>query len=145
MHNKLMTSAWRVRFLRRANCSLRQFLDNEGYNRVGRRIQHSQLPYDSIHQLILTPTHHFTEIVNEHLRLLHVGPQLLTASLRQQFWIPRMKQVICPVLHHCLPCFKLKAAAAAAADWSLTFGKSNSGTPIFKCWDRLCGSIWDKE
>jgi len=93
---------------------LHPFLDKEGYLRVGGRLQHSHLPYDSKHQLILPPVHHITEliIINEHLRLLHTGPQLLSASLRQQYWIPRMKQVIRPVLHRCLPCFKLKAAAS---------------------------------
>jgi len=50
--------------------------------------------------------------MNEHLRLLHAGPQLLSASLRKQDWIPRMTQVICPVLQRCLSCFKLKAAAS---------------------------------
>jgi len=93
---------------------LQPFLDKEGYLRVGGRLQHSHLPYDSKHQLILPPVHHITEliIINEHLRLLHAGPQLLSASLRQQYWIPRMKQVIHPVLHRCLPCFKLQAAAS---------------------------------
>ena len=43
---------------------------------------------------------------------LLAGPQLLSASLRQQYWILRMKQVIRSVLHCCLPCFKLKAAAS---------------------------------
>jgi len=90
------------------------FLDKEGYLQVGGRLQHSHLPYDSKHQLILPPAHHITELIvmNEHLRLLHAGPQLLSASLREQYWIPRMKQVIHPVLHCCLPCFKLKAAAS---------------------------------
>jgi hypothetical protein len=93
---------------------LHPFLDKEGYLRVGGRLQHSHLPYDSKHQLILPPAHHITELIimNEHLRLLHAGPQILSASLRQQYWIPRMKQVICPVLHRCLPCFKLKAASS---------------------------------
>jgi hypothetical protein len=50
--------------------------------------------------------------MNEHLRLLHAGPQLLIASLRQQYWIPGIKQVIHPILHQCLPCFKLKAEAS---------------------------------
>ena len=50
--------------------------------------------------------------MSENLRLLHAGRQLLNASLRQQYWVPRIKQVIHPVLHHCLPCFKLKAAAS---------------------------------
>jgi len=66
---------------------LHPFLDKEGYLRVGGRWQHSHLPYDSKHQLILPPVHHITELIimNEHLRLLHAGPQLLSASLRQQY------------------------------------------------------------
>jgi hypothetical protein len=49
--------------------------------------------------------------MNEHLSLVHAGPQLLGASLKEQYWIPRIKQVIRPVLHRCLPFFKLKTAA----------------------------------
>jgi hypothetical protein len=118
---------------------LNPFLDKEGYLRVGGSLQHSHLLYDSKHQLILPPAHHITELIimNEHLRLLHAGPQPLSASLGQQYWIPKMKQVIRPVLHRCLPCFKLRAAA----DGSVTYGKSNSGTLIFKCGDRLCWSV----
>jgi hypothetical protein len=65
---------------------LHPFLDREGYPRVGGRLQHSHLPYDSKYQLILPPAHHLTELIimNEHWKLLHAGPQLLSASLRQQ-------------------------------------------------------------
>jgi len=54
---------------------LHPFFDNESYLRVSGRLQHSHLPYDSKHQLILSPAHHLTELIimNEHLRLLHVG------------------------------------------------------------------------
>jgi hypothetical protein len=115
MLKKSVTSARRVRFRRRADLQpLHPLLDKEAYLRVGGRLQHSRIPYDSKHQLTLPPAHHFTEmiIMNEHLRLLHAGPQLLSASLRQQYWIPRMKQVIRPVLHRCLQYFKLKAAVS---------------------------------
>ena len=36
----------------------------------------------------------------------------MSASLRQQHWIPGMKQVIPPVLHRYSQCFKLKAATS---------------------------------
>jgi len=93
--------------------TLHPLLDKEGYLRVGGRLQHSHLPYDSKHQLILPPEHNITELIvtNEHLRLLHTGPELMTASLRQQYWVLRMKQVIRPVLQRCLPYLKLNAAA----------------------------------
>jgi len=87
MLKKSVASARKVRFCRRVNLqSLHPFLDKEGYLRVDRRLQHSHLPYDSKHQLILPSAHHFTELVimNGHLRLLHAGPQLWSASLRQQ-------------------------------------------------------------
>jgi hypothetical protein len=93
----MLNKARRVRFRRRANLQLlHSFLDKEGYLRVDGRLQHSHFPYHSKHQLILPPAHHFTELIimNEHLRLLHVVPQLLSASLRQQYWIPRMKQFV---------------------------------------------------
>ena len=55
---------------------LHPFLDKEGCLRVGGRLQHSHLPYDSRHHLILPPAHHLTGLIimNEHLRLMHAGP-----------------------------------------------------------------------
>ena len=107
-------------------------------------LQHSHLPYDSKHQLILPPVHHITELIimNEHLRLLHAGPQLLSASLRQQYWILRMKQVIRPVLQRCLPCFKLKAAALQQLMGQLTLATVTVSRPFVNAGIRiLCGSI----
>ena len=123
---------------------LHPFLDKESYLRVCGRLQHSHLPYDSKHQLILPSAHHVTELIimNEHLRLLHAGPQLLSASLRQQYWILRMKQVIRPVLQRCLPCFKLKAAALQQLMGQLTLATVTVSRPFVNAGIRiLCGSI----
>ena len=62
----------------------------------------------------MPPTHHRTELitVNEHFRFLHAGPQLMSAYLRQHYWVPGINQVIRSVLHCFLSCFKLKAAAS---------------------------------
>ncbi|XP_075213757.1 uncharacterized protein LOC142319964 [Lycorma delicatula] len=48
----------------------------------------------------------------EHLRLLHAAPQLLLASLRLKFWIPRARKVIRSVIHNCVTCFRFKASSA---------------------------------
>jgi len=70
--------------------TLHPFIDKEGLLRVGGRLQQSLLPYQAMHQMILPPNHHFTNLVvsAEHIRLHHAGPQLLTASLRERYWIP---------------------------------------------------------
>jgi hypothetical protein len=61
------------------------FIEQEGILRVGGRLQQSTLPYQAMHQMIFSASHHFTKLIvsAEHIRLLHAGPQLLTASLRE--------------------------------------------------------------
>jgi hypothetical protein len=95
-------------------CSLYPFLDKHGLLRVGGRLTNSSLPYENYHQVILPSRHHLRELIirAKHQRLLHAGPQYLLASLRQKYWIPRVRQVIRSVLHRCLPCFKQRAAAS---------------------------------
>jgi hypothetical protein len=48
----------------------------------------------------------------EHIRLHHAGSQLLTASLRERYWIPRIRNVVKTVIHHCLPCYRFKVHAS---------------------------------
>jgi hypothetical protein len=76
--------------------TLRPFVDQEGLLRVGGRLQQSSLPYQAIHQMILPASHHFTKLIvsAEHIRLHHAGPQLLTASLRERYWIPKVRNLV---------------------------------------------------
>jgi hypothetical protein len=77
------------------------FIDQEGILRVGGRLQQSTLPYQAMHQMILPASHHFTKLLvsAEHIRLLHAGPQLLTASLREKYWVPRLRNLMRTVTH----------------------------------------------
>lgn len=98
-------------------------------------MEDSHLPYDSEYQLILSPTH-ITEpiVMNEHLRLLHASPKLLTASLRQQYWMTSHS----PHASLLLPINLIKGTSTAI-ERSTTFGASESGTPVFEYWKSLCG------
>ena len=93
--------------------TLHSFIDQEGLLSVGRRLQQSTLPYPAMNQMILPPNHHFTKLVvsAEHIRLRHAGPQLLTASLREKHWIPRIRNLVNSIIHQCLTCYKFKAQA----------------------------------
>ena len=94
--------------------ALHPFTDHEGILRVGGRLQNSTFPYHSIHQIILPHNCHFTKIVvlSEHNRLLHAGPQLLIATLRETYWIPRIRNLVKTVIHQCLPCYRHKVQAS---------------------------------
>ena len=93
--------------------TLHSFIDKEGLLRVGGRLQQSTLPYQAMHQMILL-ANHFTKLIvsAEHLRLHHAGPQLLIASLREKYWIPRTRNLVKTVNHQCLTCYKFKAQAS---------------------------------
>jgi hypothetical protein len=76
--------------------TLHPFIDREGLLQVGGRPQQSNFSYQAIHQMILPANHRFTKLVvsAEHIRLHHAGPQLLTASLREKYWIPRIRNLV---------------------------------------------------
>ena len=63
--------------------------------------------------MILLPNHHFTNLVvpAEHLSLHDAGSQILTASLRENSWIPRIRMVVKTVIYKCLTCYKFKVQA----------------------------------
>ena len=42
-------------------------------------------------------------IIQHHLRTLHVGPQLMLASLHHEFWILRARATVRSVLYKCIP------------------------------------------
>ncbi|KAJ8941096.1 hypothetical protein NQ318_019101 [Aromia moschata] len=69
--------------------SLAPFMDTEGIIRVGDggRLLNSNFAYDKKLPMLLSPSHRFTELLfrEEHIRLLHAGPQLLLANSRERF------------------------------------------------------------
>lgn len=89
---------------------LNPFLDASDILRVGGRLHQSKFAYDKKHPFILPSKHPLTTMIvrREHLKLLHCGPQLLLASLRERFWIPNGRNVVRQIYHKCIPCFKAK-------------------------------------
>jgi len=90
------------------------------------------LPYQAMHQMILPPNHHFTNLVfaAEHLRLHHAGPQLLTASLRENYWVPRIRRVVKTVIYKCLTCHKFKVQATPQLMGELPSTRVQSSRPF---------------
>nr|CAI5840891.1 unnamed protein product [Callosobruchus analis] len=65
------------------------YLDKDDILRVGGRLNYSDLPFEHKHLIILDSKHRFTNLMvsSEHTRLLHAGPQLLLANIREKYWI----------------------------------------------------------
>lgn len=56
--------------------------------RVGGRLENSDYCYDKKHPILLQSAHRFTKLlfIHEHKRLMHAGPQLLLASIKERYW-----------------------------------------------------------
>lgn len=81
-----------------------------GILRVGGRLRHAPISYDQRHPMILPDKHQLTELimVHYHQNLLHAGPQLLTAAVRERFWPLRIRNLARRIFHNCTRCFRCK-------------------------------------
>ena len=80
------------------------FLD-DGYLRIGGRLQFADLSREQIHPILVHGWHHFTAllIMQTHIQLHHMGVRIVLSELREEIWILRAQQAI-EVSYTCLPC-----------------------------------------
>ncbi|GFX93309.1 integrase catalytic domain-containing protein [Trichonephila clavipes] len=87
---------------------LTPFYDDSGIIRVGGRLKNSILAYSQKHPIVLPKTDHVVNLIisDYHLKLLHAGPQLLQAALREKFWILSARDSVRRVVRRCISCFR---------------------------------------
>ncbi|XP_011707941.1 PREDICTED: uncharacterized protein LOC105462788 [Wasmannia auropunctata] len=95
---------------------LNPFIDSEGILRVGGRLGNSNFDNDKKHPIIVSAKHPFTKLLfkDEHLRLLHAGPQLLLSSIREKLWVVGGRNLAKRIVHDCIRCFRNKPRQAQA-------------------------------
>lgn len=83
----------------------------KGILHVGGRLNHSELPYDAKHPMILPGKHRVAELFILHIHQAngHVGAQQVLARTRQQFWIVKGVSSIRRVLRRCHQCKRQSA------------------------------------
>ncbi|XP_062537729.1 uncharacterized protein LOC134206065 [Armigeres subalbatus] len=101
--------------------TLHPFLDSQGTMRVGGRLQNSSYPYDVKHPIVLPANHKVTELMlrDIHLRNLHAGPTLLTATVNQGYWIVGLQTAVRRIVQGCTRCVRLKGKTATQLMGSL--------------------------
>ncbi|XP_045769764.1 uncharacterized protein LOC123870481 [Maniola jurtina] len=89
---------------------LNPFIDSDGLLRVGGRLQHSDLPYEARHPLLLPKSGHFIDLLisDSHLKNSHVGPNALLAILQRDYWILSARRAVRKITFKCISCYKLK-------------------------------------
>ena len=113
------------------------FVDEDLILRVGGRLQHSELPLESIHQIILPKRHRLTELVimKEHYASGHLGHNYVLAQVMKKYWVVHG---ICTTKHYlenCIYCKERRGKLAQQIMAPLPTCRSNK--PKF-CWQH-CG------
>lgn len=88
--------------------SLAPFIDDKGVLRVGGRLRNTYLPYNVKHPVLLPSGHIFTELVfrHKHNIMMHAGPQLLLAAVRQFYWPIGGRNMSKKIVKECVTCFR---------------------------------------
>lgn len=91
--------------------SLTPFIDHNKLLRVGGRLSNSPYSYDVKHPILLDSKHHLTKIIfsSQHIKLLHAGPQLLLANIRQSYWVLGGRNLSKKTVRQCTKCNRFKA------------------------------------
>lgn len=77
--------------------------------RVGGRLANSEFSFDKKHPIILQSTHKFTKLLfeYEHVKLMHAGPQLLLASIRESYWPIGGRSLAKSCYRNCVRCCRM--------------------------------------
>ncbi|XP_055615027.1 uncharacterized protein LOC129761333 [Toxorhynchites rutilus septentrionalis] len=116
----------------------------EGILRVGGRLRHARVSPARKHPMILPSKHPFSELVARyyHQEMLHAGPQLLIACLREKFWPLRARNLARRIVHSCINCFRCRPKHQQQIMGDLPTERVSPTLPFLRTGVDLCGPIY---
>ncbi|XP_055622489.1 uncharacterized protein LOC129773996 [Toxorhynchites rutilus septentrionalis] len=81
-------------------------------------------------------------MISYHEKLLHAGPQLIIATIREKFWPLRVRNLARKVVHGCLKCFRCKPSALEQIMGDLPVERVTPTFPFFNTGVDLCGPLF---
>lgn len=115
---------------------LNLFVDKDNLIRVGGRLANaSSFDYNKKHPILLSGKHDLTVLVfrQEHIRLLHAGPQLILASVRETWWPIGGRSLARKIVHQCVTCTRLTGKTLTPIMGNLPIERLQSGYTFFRC------------
>lgn len=90
---------------------LAPFIDDGGVIRVGGRLRHSSLSYNSKHPVLIAKHSHLAMLICRrwHQITCHSGPRVMISLILRQYWIVAIRSVVHDVLSKCSVCVRLTA------------------------------------
>jgi hypothetical protein len=84
------------------------FIDSDGIIRVGGRLERSDIPYNSMHPIILPKESTISRLIIEsiHGAIGHLGKNSILTVLRQKFWIIGANGIMKRLVYFTEECYK---------------------------------------
>lgn len=124
--------------------NLNIFIDKNKLIRVGGRLSNSpHFNLNKKHPILLCSKHRFTYLLfnYEHKRLLHGGPQLLLACVREAWWPLGGRNLARKVVRECVKCTRLKGKTIQPQMGNLPAERLEPGFPFKRCGVDYAGPI----
>lgn len=123
--------------------SLSPFIDSDGLMRVGGRLDNSPYSYSQKHPVLLCSKHHLTKLIflKQHSKLLHAGPQLLLADIRQTYWPLGGRNLARSIVKKCVKCFRQKRQNVQPVMGQLPESRTKLEFPFLNCAVDYAGPI----
>ncbi|XP_055615030.1 uncharacterized protein LOC129761337 [Toxorhynchites rutilus septentrionalis] len=117
--------------------------------RVGGRLRNAPVTYNQRHPMILPDRHTLTELILRfyHLNLLHAGPQLMTAAVRERFWPLRVRNLArqfcdCDVVMNLVECSSQVRIGISELMGELPSERVTPTFPILRTGVDYCGPFY---
>ncbi|XP_062714600.1 uncharacterized protein LOC134291174 [Aedes albopictus] len=120
------------------------YISEDQVIRVGGRLRHSEEAEDTKHPMVLPAGHHLTKLILRyyHEKLLHAGPQLLLAAVRERFWPLGGRNVARNVVHRCMKCFRSKPTSIEQFMGELPAARVTVSRPFSQTGVDYCGPFY---
>lgn len=118
----------------------------DGLIRLGGRLQFADLTKNEKHPLLLDGSHHFTHLLirETHIRLHHLGVQVILSELRSNFWILKARQFIKKIINSCLPCKIIRCRRCEQLEAQLPMDRIQFQQPFTVCGIDFAGPLYVK-
>lgn len=103
--------------------------------------------FDQRHPLLMPSNHKLTDMLirQQHIKLLHAGPQAVLASLRLSFWPLSGRNAVRRVIRQCVTCFRCKPTSINPLMGNLPLHRINQQRPFLVVGIDNAGPITLKE
>ncbi|XP_036317843.1 uncharacterized protein LOC118732844 [Rhagoletis pomonella] len=112
--------------------------------RVGGRLLHAPLPYDTKFPLLLSKNSHFVKAYLRylHFRNHHAWAKALVALLRERIWIINAREACSRTVRNCIHCFHYKPKLQTQIMGNLPADRLRALRPFLICGVDFCGPIY---